>query len=123
MHEVLTKTKFINALVREHVAKHEHRKDRDLDTDRQYLRLEIIMAPPRAKEQECRLVIRGNSLGTHWMLWDQTFPQTPDGVRKLHKAALDIAYSAAEKAAAKIGEPAEVGIPPAVFFHSWFNAR
>lgn len=116
MSELLTKTKFINALVREHVSLHKARVDGGLDTDRQYLRLEIDSHKTGAS-----LVIRGNRIGTHWMVLDGGVPNSRAGMILLHKRAVDIAMAAAEKASKQIAGPVAIGLPGVEFFASWFE--
>lgn len=116
MRELLSKTKFINALVREHVGIHKARVEAGRDTDRQYLRLEID-----SFKNGANLLIRGNRIGTHWMVLDGGVPNSRAGLIQLHKCAVDIAMAAAEKAAKQIGEPVAIGLPGVEFFASWFE--
>lgn len=116
MSELLSRTKFINALVREHVGIHKARIDAGRDTDRQYLRLEIDSFKTGAS-----LVIRGNRIATHWMVLDGGVPNSSAGVIQLHKRAVDIAMTAAEKAAKQIGGTVAIGLPGVEFFASWFE--
>ncbi|EMQ1682859.1 hypothetical protein WEV12_002167 [Pseudomonas aeruginosa] len=121
MHEPLTKTKFINALVREHVEIHQLRQSLSRDTDRGYLSIELTS---KARDtQECRLIIRGNRVGTHWMIFDTGLPYTPEGIRKAHHLVSDLALAAVTKIADKIGEPASIGLPDASFFSPWFTQQ
>jgi hypothetical protein len=119
MHEVLTKTRFINALVREHVAIHEGRKSAGVDTADEYLRLDTELSKD---SQQVQLVIRGNRVGTHWMILENGFLNTPKGTRLLYKLAIDIAHTAAEKASKQIGEPVGIGMPRVRYFEPWFKA-
>lgn len=120
MHEILSKTKFVNALVREHLGIDEMRRGRDLDTHTEYLRLEVL--PGGSKETQVnRLVIRGNRLATLWMIWDKEFPFSKDGLIDIHKAAVDIAFSACQKASEKLGAPVQIGIPPVSYFAVWLQ--
>jgi len=115
MHELMSKTKFINALVREHVAIEDERKVWGRNTDREYLRLELI-----ALETAYHLVIRGNRMGTYWMIWEQRFQNTEAGFRQLHKAAVDIAFTAAMKTSVKVGYPVQIGMPAVSYSREWF---
>lgn len=120
MHETLTKTKFINALVREHLGIEEMRKSRDLGTHTEYLRLEVL--PGGTTEARVnRLVIRGNRLATLWMILDKEFPYSKDGFSDIHKAAVEIAFSAAQKASEKLGFPVQFGMPPVSYFAAWLQ--
>ncbi len=118
MHDLLTKTKFTNALVQEHVAIHEERKNAGRDTSDEYLRLDVEYS----KNKTIQLVIRGNRIGQHWMLLETGLLHTPKAIRELHKLAVDIALSAAEKASKKIGEPVGFGLPKVRYFEPWFQA-
>lgn len=121
MHEPLTKTKFINALVREHVCIHQLRQKLSQDTHRGYLSIELTFKAGEVRE--CRLIIRGNRLGTYWMMFDTGLPYTPDGIRKAHHLASDFALAAAAKIADKLGEPASIKLPEVEFFRPWFTER
>lgn len=118
MHELLTKTRFINALVREHVAIHQLRLSRNRDTARGYLSIELTY---KGDKQECRLIIRGNQLGVHWMIFDTGLPYSAEGIRKAHHLASDVALSAVTKIADKLGEPASIRLPEVSFFRPWFT--
>lgn len=121
MHERLTKTKFINALVAEHVAIHQLRQSLSRETDRGYLSIELSR---KARDsQECRLIIRGNQVGTYWMIFDTGLPYTPEGIRKAHHLASDLALAAVTKISDKIGEPASIGLPDVSFFGPWFTEQ
>ena len=117
MHEPLTKTEFINALVREHVAIHQLRQS----LNRGYLSIELTCKG--RDSQECRLIIRGNRVGTHWMILDTGLPHTPEGIRKAHHLASDLALAAVTKIADKLGEPASIVLPEVSFFRPWFTER
>lgn len=117
MHELLTRTRFVNALVREHVAIHKARKSAGKDTKDEYLQLDTEFS----KGGQVQLVIRGNLLGTHWMILETGFLHTPKGMRLLHKLAVDIALTAAEKASNQIGEPVAIGLPRVRYFEPWFK--
>ncbi|EKY4114769.1 hypothetical protein ABCV69_004529 [Pseudomonas aeruginosa] len=121
MHEPLTKTEFINALVREHVAIHQLRQSLSRDTNRGYLSIELTCKG--RDSQECRLIIRGNRVGTHWMILDTGLPHTPEGIRKAHHLASDLALAAVTKIADKLGEPASIVLPEVSFFRPWFTER
>lgn len=119
MHEPLSKTKFVNALVREHVEIHQLRQSRGIDTDRGYLSIELTFKA--GETRECRLIIRGNRLGTHWMMFDTGLPYTPEGIRKAHHLASDFALAAAAKIADKLEVPASIRLPEVEFFRPWFT--
>jgi hypothetical protein len=120
VHDILTKTKFINAMVREHLGIEEVRKAHGRDTDTEYLRLEII--PSGTKDAPTnRLVIRGNRIGTLWMIWDKEYPHSKAGICALHKAAIEIALAVAERASEKLGFPVQVGMPPVSYYNAWFQ--
>ncbi|HCL4132416.1 TPA: hypothetical protein N2C61_003524 [Pseudomonas aeruginosa] len=121
MRDLLTKTRFINAMVREHVEIYEQRQSRSLDTDRGYLSIELTFKA--GETRECRLIIRGNRLGTHWMMFDTGLPYTPEGIRKAHHLASDFALAAAAKIADKLGVPASIRLPEVEFFRPWFTEQ
>lgn len=121
MRDLLTKTRFINAMVREHVEIHQQRQSRSLDTDRGYLSIELTFKA--GEKRECRLIIRGNRLGTHWMMFDTGLPYTPEGIRKAHHLASDFALAAAAKIADKLGVPASIRLPEVEFFRPWFTEQ
>lgn len=55
MHELLSKTKFVNALVREHVSIDATRKERGQETHAEYLRLDLLTPSPRQKDKRLSL--------------------------------------------------------------------
>lgn len=121
MRKLLTKTKFVNALVREHIDIEKTRKEFGQELYREYLRLELIGTTSTQPFNTIRLVIRGNRMGTFWMILEQEFQNTPDGLRSIYKTAVEIAFIAAQKASDKLKQPVQIGIPPVAYFDAWFR--
>jgi hypothetical protein len=117
MRDLLSKTKFINALVREHVAQCAARVAHGREPASQYLRLDILIE----KDEPARLVMRGNTIGTHWLILADGMPHSLDGLQQLHRVAVDIAFAAADRASRETGEPAAIGLPPVELHQPWFQ--
>lgn len=120
MHDRLTKTRFINALIREHEAIHSNRKKHGRDTFSGYLQIEVDAG---SQDSTFRLIIRGNSVGTHWMILDTAHPTTPEGMLKAHHDAVDIAFKAVQRISANLDEPASIGVEPMRYYHSWYASK
>ncbi|HBO5514612.1 TPA: hypothetical protein L4559_003507 [Pseudomonas aeruginosa] len=120
MHDRLTKTRFINALVREHEYIQANRKRLGKETFAGYLKIEL---DAHHRRSTCRLIIRGNILGTHWMIHDTGQPITPDGVRKAYHLAVDIVFKAVQRISAKTNEPASIELPPISYYEPWYEAK
>jgi len=120
MDDRLTKTRFINALVKEHEDIQANRKRLGKETFTGYLKIEVDAHPRRAT---CLLIIRGNIVGTHWMIHDTGLPTTPDGMRKAHHLAVDIVFKAVQRISAKTDEPASIEILPMSYYEPWYAAK
>jgi len=57
------------------------------------------------------------------MILDTGLPHTPEGIRKAHHLASDLALAAVTKIADKLGEPASIVLPEVSFFRPWFTER
>jgi hypothetical protein len=120
MHDHLTKARFINALVREHGAIHANRRKHGRETFSAYLLVEVDSSQ---QGKTCRLIIRGNSVGTHWMIFDTTHPTTPEGMLRAHHDAIDIVFKAVKRISAKLNEPASIGVEPMRYFSAWHTSK
>ena len=115
MREYLSKTRFINAIVRDHMAIDAKRKEQERvlghprESPPKYLRL-ILDNHPEGIE----IVIRGNLIGTHWMMLDKIFPSDEKGRLEAYLAATKIAFEAAKRIREKSGEAARIGLPEVV---------
>lgn len=120
MHDRLTKARFINALIREHEAIHASRKKIGRETYSAYLQIEVVASP---QGSVCRLIIRGNAVGTHWMIFETAHPTTADGMLKAHHDAVDIAFTAVQRISARLNEPASIGIEPMRYYQGWYTSK
>ncbi|MGE8063881.1 hypothetical protein [Pseudomonas sp. NPDC089569] len=119
MHDRLTKARFINALIREHVAIHSRRKIFGRETFAAYLQIEVDAS---SQGSVCRLIIRGNVVGTHWMIFETEHPTTAEGMLKAHHDAIDIVFTAVKRISARLNEPASIGIEPMRYYQGWYTA-
>ncbi|EPG9350527.1 hypothetical protein ACKU3Z_029400 [Pseudomonas aeruginosa] len=120
MDDRLTKTRFLNALVKEHEDIQANRKRLGKETFAGYLKIEVDANPKRAT---CLLIIRGNIVGTVWMIHDTGLPTTADGMRKAHHLAVDIVFKAVQRISAKTDEPASIEILPMSYYEPWYAAK
>lgn len=120
MHDRMTRARFINALVREHEAIHSNRKKHGRETLSAYLQVEVDSSQ---QASTCRLIIRGNAVATHWMIFDTGHPTTPDGMLQAHHDAIDIVFKAVQRISARLDEPASIGVEPMRFYQGWHASK
>lgn len=118
MIEYLTKRKFLNALARE--AAEYAERTRFSSSPGSGIYLEFLW--PDKNRSALTLIIRGNTCGQIWMVYESGFSADEKGYKLAFKTAVDFAFQASQSAHKKIGLPVSIGIPSVTYAPNMFSS-